>query len=101
MTPRMIYFIGLVSLSAILVCGPAALAGDPHDISAMRCSGKIIKIGTPKYEVRGACGVPTYEEDLGRGGELWVFDFGSSQLVYYLTFNGIKLSRIQTGQYGN
>ena len=101
MKEKTVYFIGLMCLFVLLVCGPSALAGDPHDVSAMRCGSKIIKIGMAKYEVRGTCGVPTYEEYLGRGGELWVFDFGSNKLVYYLTFRGIKLSRIQTGEYGN
>lgn len=100
MKQKMISFIGLMLLWATLVWAPAALAVDPHDVSAMRCDGKIIKIGTAKYEVRGACGMPTYEEDLGRGGALWIFDFGSNKFVYYLTFNGIRLSRIQTGPYG-
>ena len=78
-----------------------ALAGDPHDISSMKCSGEIIDIGTAKYEVQQACGVPTSEEELAYGNELWVYNFGTGSLVYYLTFKGIELSRIQTAGFGD
>jgi hypothetical protein len=67
----------------------------------MQCGSEIIDIGTAKYEVQQACGVPTSEEELGSGNELWVYNFGSDSLVYYVMFNGIEVSRIQTAGFGN
>ena len=100
MKRRTACFVVLMSLFTILVCRPATFAQDLHDISSMQCDDGIVDIESTKYEVIVKCGNPSFKENLGRGGEKWVYDFGSGRLIHYLTFNGTELSRIQTGEYG-
>jgi hypothetical protein len=100
MKQRAACIVSLAFLFTILVCSPATLAQDLHDISSMQCDNGIIDIEATKYDVIVKCGNPSFKENLGPGGEKWVYDFGSGQLIYYLTFRGTELSRIQTGEHG-
>jgi hypothetical protein len=67
----------------------------------MRCGSKIINVGATKNVVQESCGEPEKVEQGAPYSEVWVYNFGSDRFVYYLTFEGIKLSRIQTGDRGN
>jgi hypothetical protein len=93
--------VGFMFLFTILVSRPATFAQDLHDISSMECGNGIINIEATRYEVQDKCGQPNQEVNLGPGGVQWVYDFGSDRLIYYLTFGGDQLSRIQTGNYGD
>lgn len=94
------YFVGLMLLFTILVCTRATFAEDLHDISSMQCGDAIIDMEATMYQVKEKCGRPTGEVSLGPGAVQWVYDFGSDRLIYYLTFEGTELSRIQTGDHG-
>jgi hypothetical protein len=77
----------------------SSLAIDREDVSSLGCSDGIVNVGDSKSDVLEKCGEPTRKE--GFQEYLWVYDFGSSNLVYYLTFSRDRLERIQTGGYGN
>ena len=77
----------------------SSLAIDREDVSSLGCSDGIVNLGDSKSDVLEKCGEPTRKE--GFQEYLWVYDFGSSNFVYYLTFSRDRLERIQTGGYGN
>lgn len=77
----------------------SSLAIDREDVSSLGCSDGIVNVGDSKSDVLEKCGEPTRKE--GFQEYVWVYDFGSSNLVYYLTFSRDRLERIQTGGYGN
>ena len=77
----------------------SSLAIDREDVSSLGCSDGIVNLGDSKSDVLEKCGEPTRKD--GFQEYLWVYDFGSSNLVYYLTFSRDRLDRIQTGGYGN
>jgi hypothetical protein len=84
-----IFFLGVSS----------SLAIDREDVSSLGCSDGIVNLGDSKSDVLEKCGEPTRKEGFQK--YVWVYDFGSSNLVYYLTFSRDRLERIQTGGYGN
>jgi len=77
----------------------SSLAIDREDVSSLGCSDGIVNLGDSKSDVLEKCGEPTRKD--GFQEYVWVYDFGSSNLVYYLTFSRDRLERIQTGGYGN
>ena len=99
MKKRVIGFVTLPFLILSFVCVSPSLAVDRDDVSALGCSDGIVNVGDSKSDVLEKCGEPTRKE--GFQEYLWVYDFGSSNFVYYLTFSRDRLERIQTGGYGN
>ena len=87
----------LISLLLIFAVSYSTFALLLNDRSSIQCGRGIIKTGNTKTEVRAKCGEPTSEES---GGRIWVYDRGPHELIKYLTFRGIKLMRIQVGDYG-
>ena len=71
---------------------------DLNDTFYCDCSGGTVKIGDTKDEVLNKCDEPTNKTN--RGGEKWIYDFGSSEFVRHITFIDDKVHRIQTGGYG-
>jgi hypothetical protein len=88
---------------------------------ALDCNGRLISLGYTLWEVQAICGEPTQiEESLeiilqpirDRAGQVvdhlpvavpktvWTYNFGSSRLIYLLTFREGKLAKIETGGYG-
>jgi hypothetical protein len=51
--------------------------------TTIRCDSHIIDQGMPADEVRQHCGEPTAIEE---GGRVWVYDFGSGQLLKVIKF---------------
>ena len=81
---------------ASLVFVGQALAGlDDH--SVIQCPGGIISVGDTKFEVREKCGMPTSVEG---NGHIWIYDYGSTEFVRYITFVEDRVERIQSGNYG-
>jgi hypothetical protein len=87
-----------VFLLQMFVIQSSTFAIDRQDVSTLECSGGIVNVGDSRFEVLEKCGEPTKKE--GSQEYLWIYDFGSSRFVYYLTFTGDRLDRIQTGDYG-
>jgi len=93
------FTIVLPFLLSALFFAPSSLARDLDDADALGCRDGIVNIGDSKSDVLEKCGEPTRKE--GFQEYLWIYDFGSSTLVYHLTFTGERLERIQTGGYGH
>ena len=81
-----------------------------------RCpnSGKIVKIGMSMYEVKLACGEPSFRAIGGNvignltantgtlGREQWTYDFGASSFLQFFNFDGGALRSVNKGeQYGS
>jgi hypothetical protein len=87
----------------------------------MDCHGKVVSMGASAWDVQALCGdpaqvndavevvlKPVYEpsgRDVGRvpvavPKQVWTYNFGSSRLMYILTFLEGTLVKIDTGGYG-
>jgi hypothetical protein len=95
---RYVCFLIFSFFMLLLFSATPSLAVDREDVDSLGCSNGIVNVGDSKSDVLKKCGEPTRKE--GFQGYLWVFDFGSSDFLYYLTFYQDRLERIQTGSYG-
>jgi len=89
---------------------------------ALDCHGRLVVIGASPWEVKERCGEPTAIEDVMKHlpqraydpisqtsvyilvpvqQSIWTYNFGSTRLLYYLTFQEGKLIDITTGDYGH
>lgn len=76
----------------------AAWASKPdNSASSIRCGGRLVRMGDPKYVVKERCGEPTAKQEIGN---VWVYDFGPQRFVYYVKFSDGAVFRIYTGGYG-
>lgn len=96
----------LMILAAVPACilGPGAAAAAPRldDVPSFRCAGETISVGDRKYSVIEACGAPDKITVSGGGTvEKWVYNFGPTRFIHYVTFVRGRLSRIQAGEYGS
>ena len=88
-------------LACILGPGGAA-ASRLDDVPSFRCAGETISVGDRRYSVIEACGAPDKITVSGGGTvEKWVYNFGPTQFIHYVTFVRGRLSRIQAGEYGS
>ncbi len=69
-----------------------------NSAESVRCRGRIVSMGDPKYVVKQKCGEPTAKQAMG---ETWVYDFGPQRFVYYVKFSDGVVFRILTGGYGH
>ena len=67
------------------------------DYSVIQCPGGIISVGDTRFEVVEKCGEPTRVED---NGDIFIYDYGPTEFVRYITFVEDKVERIQMGGYG-
>ncbi len=67
--------------------------------SSLRCSGGLVEIGDPEYELREKCGPPRAVE-AGDAGPVLIYDFGPTTFVYSVYLSDGKVARIQSGDYG-
>jgi hypothetical protein len=98
------------------------LGGAPGLTWALDCGGRLVSEGQAPWEVQAICGEPTEVDDsveialkpaydvFGRVVDhfpvavpksVWTYNFGSSRLVYRLTFREGKVVHIETGGYGH
>jgi hypothetical protein len=89
---------------------------------ALDCEGRLVSEGQAPWEVQAICGEPAQVQDtveiilqpvydpFGRVVDhlpvavpksMWTYNFGSSRLIYFLTFRDGKLAHIETGGYGH
>ena len=95
--------IGLVFiavLSFIFVNQPHAAELD--DVSSLQCDGGIVTRGDSGDSVKEKCGEPQkiLRPDPQEPVQ-WVYDLGSTQFIYYVSFVNGKVERIQLGPYGD
>ena len=114
----------------LTVTADTSIAGSSRrSEGSLRCSGRIVSRGDTKYEVLSKCGEPTWsefyqEERLARDFynpyvfdgrrqsrvprfvreivfvEEWIYNFGSTKFLRYLTFENGRLVDIEIGEYG-
>ncbi len=105
----------VVVLTAV-VMGTAGLA------RALECEGRLVSMGASPWDVQAICGGPTQVSDtveivlkpvydpqgrvaghlpVGVPKQVWTYNFGSSRLMYILTFLEGALVKIDTGGYGH
>jgi hypothetical protein len=89
---------------------------------AMDCNGKVVSMGASPWDVQAICGDPVQVSDtieivlksvygphgraeghlpVGVPKQVWTYNFGSSRLMYILTFLEGALVKIDTGGYGH
>jgi Protein of unknown function (DUF2845) len=107
--------IAMVVLTAV-VLGWAGL------VHALDCEGRLVSEGASPWDVQTICGDPVQVSDtveivlkpvydahgrvaghvpVGVPKQVWTYNFGSSRLMYILTFVDGSLVKIATGGYGH
>jgi hypothetical protein len=92
----------IIMLSILLVHISGEIAPALDSAADMQCGDQVITVGASQFDVRENCGEPTgIELGPGLGTEQWIYNFGPTEFVYYLTFANGTLERIEVGGYGN
>lgn len=92
---------GATILGSILLMSTVPVAQSLDDVQSFRCDGETIAVGDQQYAVRQACGDPEKITVTSGGAvEEWVYNFGPTTFIYYVTFLHGRLERIQTGEHG-
>jgi hypothetical protein len=107
--------VAAVVLTAV-VLGAAGL------VHALNCEGRLVSLGASPWDVQSICGDPAQVSDtmeivlkpvydphgrvaghvpVGVPKQVWTYNFGSSRLMYILTFLEGALVKIDTGSYGH
>ena len=105
----------VVVLTAVML----GAAGIGH---ALDCEGRLVSMGASPWDVQGICGDPAQMNDtievvlkpvydpqgrvaghvpVGVPKQVWTYNFGSSRLLYILTFLEGAFVKIDTGGYGH
>ena len=93
--------VGTTILGSILLMSIVSVAQSLDDVESFRCDGETIAVGDRQYAVREACGDPEKITVSGGGTvEEWVYNFGPTTFIYYVTFVHGRLERIQAGEHG-
>lgn len=71
------------------------------DAGSLRCDRESIMPGDTEFQVETTCGNPDSIIVKGLANKLWIYNFGPTKFIYYLTFVNGRLTRIQTGEYGS
>ena len=96
------FFAGAAMLLVfLLLIKSVAISQTPDDVPSFRCEGGTVSVGDRAYTVKEACGLPEKITVSGGGAvEKWVYNFGPTKFIYYVTFVNGRLERIQAGEYG-
>jgi len=99
----------------------AVVLGAAGIVYALDCEGRLVSMGASPWDVQSICGDPAQVNDSveivlkpvynpqGRVAghvpvevpkQVWTYNFGSSRLMYLLTFLEGTLVKIETGGYG-
>lgn len=85
-------------------CASVGLAADY--VPSLRCGPKLVSVGDNKLDVLSKCGEPDMREKItGLYGsqveEEWIYNLGSGDFMYTLTFEGGALKSIARGGRGS
>jgi len=90
----------MMSIMAVHILSNTSPALD--SASDMQCGTEIVSVGASRFDVKEKCGEPTsIELSQGYGTEQWIYNFGPTEFVYYLTFVNGTLEQIEVGGYGD
>ena len=87
--------------SLIIIVAVPGISAALDDVGALRCDRESIMAGDTNFQVKTACGKPDSIHTKGSAREVWIYNFGPTKFVYYLTFINGRLDRIQVGDYGS
>jgi hypothetical protein len=100
----------------------AVILGAAGIVDALDCDGRLVSLGASPWDVQTVCGDPAQVSDtielvlkpvydaqgrvaghlpVGVSKQVWTYNFGSSRLMYILTFLEGMLVKIDTGGYGH
>jgi uncharacterized protein DUF2845 len=100
----------------------AVVLGAAGIVDALDCDGRLVSLGASPWDVQTICGDPAQVSDtielvlkpvydaqgrvaghlpVGVPKQVWTYNFGSSRLMYILTFLEGALVKIDTGGYGH
>jgi hypothetical protein len=100
----------------------AVVLGAAGIVDALDCEGRLVSLGASPWDVQTVCGDPAQVSDtielvlkpvydaqgrvaghlpVGVPKQVWTYNFGSSRLMYILTFLEGTLVKIDTGGYGH
>jgi hypothetical protein len=106
----------VVAVLSAIVLGAVGLG------HALDCEGRLVTMGASPVDVQAICGAPAQVSDtieivlkpvydpqgrvaghlpVGVPKQVWTYNFGSSRLMYLLTFLEGALVKIDTGGYGH
>jgi hypothetical protein len=71
------------------------------DVGSLRCDRESIMTGDTEFQVKTTCGEPDTILTKGLAKKVWIYNFGPTKFIYYLTFVNGRLERIQVGEYGH
>ncbi len=101
----------LLVLAGIFALGSGSARAEDR-VFALRCQSRLVSIGDRKVDVLAKCGQPLYQEVIGerkikRGAgterlilEEWVYNFGPTDFIHILRFQGGRLVEILRGERG-
>jgi hypothetical protein len=110
------------SVRMAVVVLTAVVMGTAGIVRALECEGRLVSMGASPWDVQALCGAPTQLNDtveivlkpvydprgrvaghlpVGVPKQVWTYNFGSSRLIYMLTFLEGALVKIDTGGYGH
>lgn len=106
---------GWVMLTIVGLCLglTPTMAQAQGSLSSLRCGSRLVLIGETKGDVAVKCGPPLYQQYVGekivrtRYGydkmvvEEWVYNFGPTDFVHTLRFEGGRLAEIHRGERGH
>jgi hypothetical protein len=81
-------------VTVMVVTGFTAAVYALDDVSNMTCGDVIGEIGDQQFVFQQKCGPPTATEE---NGQVWIYDRRPDDFVYYVTFTGGQVERIQVG----
>jgi Protein of unknown function (DUF2845) len=113
---------GMSSVRTAGVVLTAVMLGWAGIVYALDCEGRLVSLGASPWDVQTICGDPAQINDtielvlkplydpqgrvaghlpVGVPKQVWTYNFGSSRLMYILTFLEGALVKIDTGGYGH
>ena len=100
MSKKLILNMIIIAFMAMFVIAPNLWALD--ETTSLDCDGGTVSQGDSEDSVRDKCGDPQKVTQRDKYSPvIWLYNFGPSDFVYYVTFTNGMVERIQTGDYGN
>jgi hypothetical protein len=91
----------MIILSVSLIDIAPAILTALDSTGSMRCDQESVMTGETEFQVKTACGEPDTVLIKGLAKKIWIYNFGPTKFIYYLTFVNGRLERIQVGEYGH
>lgn len=87
-------------LMLCIFSSPLSCLADDYGPESLQCNLGTISIGAIKPEVLSSCGTPTAKSLGPNLTETWTYNFGPTDFIYSLSFEGEQLTKIMRGERG-